>query len=59
MLDKYRTLSALSDQFSKFAAKYASVIVSELHLPLHLKTIRPTALLNGLAGGEKYLYGYV
>ncbi len=53
-VDKYALLRALYSDFCYAALSYGSIIISERHLPVHQKTIRPVSL-GGQAGGEKYL----
>jgi hypothetical protein len=53
-VEKYALLRALYSDFCYAALSYGSIIISERHLPVDQKTIRPVSL-GGHAGGEKYL----
>jgi hypothetical protein len=48
-------LSGIGERFQDTAELYAKIIISELGLPNHLKTIKPTNV-GGVAGGQKYVY---
>jgi hypothetical protein len=50
----YKALSAFASEFHYFSEMYARVIVSELPLPNHLKTI-PEVEIGGIAGGRKFI----
>lgn len=52
----YETISNLSRNFCATARRYGSLIVSELHLPDEMKTIRPSNM-GGIIGGAKYIVG--
>eukprot|EP01091_Cochliopodium_minus_P013369 TRINITY_DN4293_c0_g1_i1.p1 TRINITY_DN4293_c0_g1~~TRINITY_DN4293_c0_g1_i1.p1 ORF type:complete len:537 (-),score=110.57 TRINITY_DN4293_c0_g1_i1:953-2563(-) len=54
LLIYFNQLANLSNDFSKFAKSYGKIIISEIMLPTHLKTIKPISL-GGKAGGEKYV----
>lgn len=47
-------LSELATDFTTTAKQYGKIIVSELFLPTHMKTITPVTV-GGVAGGEKYI----
>ena len=51
---KYELLSQLGNDFVSAATKYGKIIISELYLPYHQKTIKPVDA-GGIMGGEKYL----
>eukprot|EP01132_Coremiostelium_polycephalum_P007447 gene7447-9152_t len=53
-IEGYRELSKLAHDFVYTAKIYGKVIISELTLPLHLKTIKPINI-GGVAGGHKYI----
>ncbi|GAM26590.1 hypothetical protein SAMD00019534_097650 [Acytostelium subglobosum LB1] len=53
-MEGYRDLSKLAHDFVYTAKIYGKVIISELTLPLHLKTIKPINI-GGVAGGHKYI----
>ena len=53
-VDKFALLRALYSDFCYAAQSYGSIIISERHLPVEMKTIRPSTSLGGVAGGEKY-----
>ncbi|KYR00520.1 Histidine kinase A [Tieghemostelium lacteum] len=53
-IEGYRDLSKLAHDFVYTAKIYGKVIISELTLPLHLKTIKPINI-GGIAGGYKYI----
>ena len=48
--------SKLESMFEKRAEEIASVIIQQIHLPNHLKSIKPSSTIGGLAGGSKYEY---
>ena len=54
-VDKFALLRALYSDFCYAAQSYGSIIISERHLPMEMKTIRPSTSLGGVAGGEKYV----
>jgi len=52
-----RELRKLCEEFSALAKRIGTIILSELFLPNHMKTIPPvTNTIPGVAGGEKYVY---
>lgn len=51
---KYQALARLSIDFVEAAKTYGRVVVSEMFLAPHLRTI-PTIGIGGTAGGDKYL----
>ena len=51
---KFARLRDLELDFVHTASLYGKIIISELALPVHNKTIRPIAV-GGIAGGEKYI----
>ncbi|EFA85283.1 Histidine kinase A [Heterostelium album PN500] len=53
-MEGYREISKLAHDFVYTAKIYGKVIISELTLPLHLKTIKPINI-GGVAGGHKYI----
>ncbi|GAM20836.1 hypothetical protein SAMD00019534_040110 [Acytostelium subglobosum LB1] len=53
-MEGYREISKLAHDFVYTAKIYGKVIISELMLPLHLKTIKPINI-GGVAGGHKYI----
>mmetsp|Transcript_40667 Transcript_40667/g.127234 ORF Transcript_40667/g.127234 Transcript_40667/m.127234 type:complete len:748 (-) Transcript_40667:432-2675(-) len=52
---KCAAMSSLARDFTCQAETYARIIISERHLPLREKTIRPDESIGGFAGGQKYL----
>jgi hypothetical protein len=50
--DNFSALSLLAEDFIYAAKLYAKVIISEMHIPIEHKTIKPSKL-GGVAGGEK------
>ena len=51
-LDATRRMAALSNDFVHTARMYAEIIVTERHLPLSEKTVKPiTKRIGGIAGG--------
>jgi hypothetical protein len=44
----------LTRDFNECAKLYGKIIISERHLPVHLKSVRP-AKLGGIAGGQKFV----
>lgn len=46
------SLSQLADDFLYASKLYAKVIISELHVPVENKTIKPSKI-GGIAGGDK------
>jgi hypothetical protein len=54
--DPFSKLSQLAEDFTYASKLYAKVIISELHVPVDSKTIRPTKI-GGIAGGDKYICG--
>ncbi|KAF2076806.1 hypothetical protein CYY_001883 [Polysphondylium violaceum] len=51
--EKFRKLSNIANDFVYCADTFGKIIISELHLPEDLKTIKPLAL-GGVAGGLKF-----
>jgi Clustered mitochondria len=51
---KYAKLSQLANDFLYCAKSYGKIIISEYHLSLDQKTIRPAGA-GGIAGGQKYI----
>ena len=45
------------EEFSAVCKRLGQVIISEMHLPVDRKTIRPVRETMGIAGGEKYRVG--
>lgn len=54
--DSFSALSQLADDFTYASKLYAKVIISELHVPVEHKTIKPSKM-GGIAGGDKYICG--
>ncbi|KAL6056200.1 Clu domain-containing protein [Balamuthia mandrillaris] len=50
----YEKLASLAHDFVASATSYGKIIIAEVYLPPHQKTIQPI-LGSGVAGGEKYL----
>ena len=53
-VEKYSFLRMLYSDFCYAADAYGRIIISERHLPVDMKTIKP-ASIGGIAGGEKYI----
>ncbi|EAL63725.1 hypothetical protein DDB_G0287315 [Dictyostelium discoideum AX4] len=51
--EKYKNLSNIANDFVYCADSFGKIIISELHLPIDQKTIKPLDL-GGVAGGYKY-----
>lgn len=56
MKDNFSALSLLAEDFIYAAKLYAKVIISEMHIPVEHKTIKPVKI-GGVAGGDKYICG--
>ena len=54
-LATYMALIRLAEDFVEFAVRYGRIIISEVHLPSHKKTIRPDSSVGGVIGGEKFI----
>eukprot|EP01132_Coremiostelium_polycephalum_P008397 gene8397-10313_t len=52
-LEKYKSLSNIANDFVYCADTFGKIIISELHLDMDAKTIKPLDL-GGVAGGLKY-----
>jgi hypothetical protein len=50
LMTSWDQLSRLAKEFVYVSRLYARIIVNELRLPSHLKTIRPQKQLGGIAG---------
>ena len=47
-------MADLANEFAQASKLYGKIIITEKHLPLDLKTIKPiTKSIGGIAGGEK------
>jgi len=55
ILKKFSKLADLYCNFIDAATWYGKIIISERYLPAEHKTIKPSADLGGIAGGEKYI----
>jgi hypothetical protein len=55
-LARTRELRRLCEEFAQLAKRIGTIIISELFLPIHQKTIPPATCMGGIAGGEKYVY---
>ena len=51
----YDRLSRLAEDFNQTVRTYGRIIISEVHLPVEQKSIKPASELGGIAGGEKYV----
>jgi hypothetical protein len=51
---KSEVMSRLFSDFSDIATKYSELIVSEMNIPDHLKTLKPVSV-GGVAGGDKFI----
>lgn len=57
-METFQKLTALVHDFRHAALVYGKVIISEKHLPVEKKTIKPVEV-GGYAGGEKYVAGNI
>jgi hypothetical protein len=57
LIDRYRRYARLANNFLSMACTYAKVIISEACVPVAQKTIKPSASMGGVAGGEKFVAG--
>ncbi|KAM9987697.1 hypothetical protein ACTFIZ_003048 [Dictyostelium cf. discoideum] len=53
-LEKFQKLTFLAMDFVNFAENYGFIIIKEMFLPDHLKTIKPIDI-GGIAGGQKFI----
>ncbi len=53
--ETYVELIGMAEDFVASAVRYGQIIVSEVYLPLHRKTIKPDKTVGGVIGGEKYI----
>ena len=51
----YGDLSKLANDFYHCSLTYGKLIISEVYVPIHKKTIKPQKYISGILGGEKYL----
>ncbi len=51
----YQEVHTIAQDFLEMATFYGHVIISELHLPIADKTIKPSEGLGGVLGGQKFL----
>mmetsp|Transcript_41851 Transcript_41851/g.67155 ORF Transcript_41851/g.67155 Transcript_41851/m.67155 type:complete len:1087 (+) Transcript_41851:142-3402(+) len=54
-VDTFQKLSRLVQDFRHAVMTYGKIIISERHLPMERKTIKPVFHVGGVAGGEKYI----
>ena len=55
--EAWSELAALAHDFVNAAQHYASIIISEMQLPEHLRTIKGATTIGGTAGGLKFIAG--
>lgn len=53
-IEAYSDLISLTEDFLKAVESYGRIIISEAHLPVSERTVKPTSL-GGVIGGQKYL----
>jgi hypothetical protein len=51
----YQEVQTISQDFIELATFYGHIIISELHLPVAEKTIKPSEGIGGMLGGQKFL----
>ncbi len=54
-IEKYENLRDLARDFEYAAQLYARLIVSEVCLPVESKSIKPSSVIRGAAGGMKFI----
>jgi hypothetical protein len=55
-LVRAEAIKQIMNQFVNEASKLGRVIIREVYLPHHLKTLPPSTAFGGLAGGDKYFH---
>jgi hypothetical protein len=55
LLGLYKEVQKISQDFAEAASHYGHIIISELHLPVAQKTIKPSTEIGGVLGGQKFL----
>ena len=54
-VEPFSRLSQLAQDFEEAALCYGRIIISEHHLPISEKTIKPSDSMGGIAGGNKFI----
>ncbi len=52
--DKFKKFRTIAEDFQMVATMYGRIIISEYHLPVERKTIKPVDV-GGIAGGQKFI----